>query len=876
MEQLTATKQLAERVKRLRGRRRWSARQLAEVCTAAGAASLTRSTIAKIESGVRHSVTADEVAALATALGVSAADLLGAQTAAERLLDALHSLYSEAGSPDLRTLADTAGRPRSQIADLMKGLADEPPWRLIADIVRTLNGDVDSFKQLWRAVTDELEANADNVVTPDQRVSKSVVQASSVNEFVVHAPDARLSGVPIPRQLPLTVPSFVGRAVELGKLDILLRASTRKMPTATIAAVSGPPGVGKTTLALHWAHLRQDQFPDGCLYANLDGYSPTSPKNPTEILKAFVLSLGVAVDQIPEDTDSLSALYRSLLTDRRILILLDNALTTSQVAPLLPGTPSCATVVTSRTLLATLSVRYSALDVRVEPFDQAAAFALLSQKIGRDRIDADPPAANRLIELCGGLPLALSMLSAHLDAHPHTTLAQEVSYLRDQVGALDRLEFGDIGIQTVFEWSYKSLGTAAAEAFRLLGVHPAREFDLTAAASILGVSLGDASRTIDELARASLLDSRPSGRIQFHDLLHAYARELAISSSYTERASAARRLLDHYVHSGRNAQQALDPYWEEVDVINAEPGVAVHEFAHQDDAINWFRAERGAIIAALQLGVSVGFDEHVWKLATFLATFLYREGMWHEWADVLELAAPAAERSGNQAAQARIHRMLGSAYARLDRHDVAFQHHELALNRFRTIGDRLGQAHTHLMLGRLYAWEERYPKATSHTEAALQLYKDNELPEWEARALTDLGRIFNMINDPERAMQYCQQALALSEQVHDLDATGAAMHLAGEVCQRINNDEQAIAYLRRALTIRQTIGDRYGQADTLTKLGDTYKAMRNDAAAQENWRQALDIFQTITNREATKVRGRLAAFERDESSQPLGCRPLQA
>jgi len=376
------------------------------------------------------------------------------------------------------------------------------------------------------------------------------------------APAGHRESAPAPRQLPGAAVDFTGRAAELKTLTGLLDNGHHTPGMVVISAIGGTAGVGKTALAVHWAHQVASQFPDGQLYINLRGYDPGQPMPPADALAAFLRALGVPGPDIPTDTSERAARYRSLLAGRRILILLDNAASVEQVRPLLPGSVTCAVVVTSRDTLAGLVARDGARRLDLDLLSPADATVLLTTLIG-DRAAADPATTAALAAACARLPLALRIAAELAGTQPGVPLATLVNELTSEHGRLDLLEAGGdpyTAVRAVFSWSYRYLEPATARAFRLLSLHPRPDFDVYAAAALAGTGLGHARRFLDDLARASLVHATAPGRYSQHDLLRGYASELAAGQDGTGQTRAAlTRLFDHYLHTASAAMDTVVP-----------------------------------------------------------------------------------------------------------------------------------------------------------------------------------------------------------------------------------------------------------------------------------------------------------------------------
>src|SRR6201996_1828039 len=367
-------------------------------------------------------------------------------------------------------------------------------------------------------------------------------------------------GEDVPRQLPTRVPHFAGRASELTLLDGLLdEAASDQVTGATgvvISAIGGTAGVGKTALALHWAHRVAHRFPDGQLYANLRGFDAGNgkPADPADVLRGFLDALSVHPEQLPADVEGLAGLYRSVLAGRRMLVLLDNAADVAQVRPLLPASPECLVIVTSRRDLAALAAREGAQLLQLDVLTEQEANELLVTRLGKDRAAQEPWAVTQLATLCARLPLALSVVVARAAAAPKLPLSSLAAELTE-LGRLDALDAGDpaANVRIVLSLSYRHLPETAARMFRLLGLHPGPDISAAAAASLAGVPVAAARVALRDLTRASLLMEVAPGRFAFHDLLRSYAAEQKTPAEGV--VSTTRRMLDHYLHTAYRAHR---------------------------------------------------------------------------------------------------------------------------------------------------------------------------------------------------------------------------------------------------------------------------------------------------------------------------------
>jgi hypothetical protein len=376
---------------------------------------------------------------------------------------------------------------------------------------------------------------------------------------------------------------------------------------------------------VRWAHQVADRFPDGQLYVNLRGFDPSSaPVPPAQALHGFLTAFQIPAGQIPADLAAQAALYRSLLAGKRVLVLLDNARDAAQVRPLLPGSPGCLALVTSRTQLAGLAAAEDAFLLTLDVLAEAEAREMLAHRLGSQRIAAEPLAADELIGLCARLPLALSIAAARAAGRSAFRLAVLAAELREAHDRLDALDAGDgaSDVRAVISWSYHELSAPSARMFRLLGLHPGPDISLAAAASLAGLPVRQAREWLDELTRSHLLAERSPGRFAFHDLLRAYAAERAAAQDDAERRAAVHRTLDHYLHTGHAAAIRLSPVREPLLLAGPQPGVRAEPLTDGRQALAWFQAEHRVLIAATMQAADLGFGDHAWQIPWTLASFL--------------------------------------------------------------------------------------------------------------------------------------------------------------------------------------------------------------------------------------------------------------
>ena len=667
---------------------------------------------------------------------------------------------------------------------------------------------------------------------------------------------------PVPRQLPAAPAQFIDRAAEQARLDELIGQSAEPAGEAQVRAVVGSPGVGKSALATVWAHRAAGHFPDGQLYVNLKGFGPAArPVLPAQAVRGFLQALGVPSAEIPETPDAQAALYRSVLAGKRVLVVLDNARDADQVRPLLPGSSRCAVLITSRVrldgLVATVGARILTLDVMSE----AESRELIVRRLGAARAQAEPEAVADLARLCAGLPLGLAIVAARAAARPGFRLAALSAELAGGDGRrLDALETADTtsSVREVFSWSYRQLSRPAARVFRLLGLHPGPDITVAAATSLGGTGRPQARRVLAELAGAHLLTEHVPGRFTGHDLLRAYAAELAAEAeAEADRDLARRRLGDHYLHTAAAAGRRLCPARPPLGLGDPQPGAVPEKFASYAEALAWFSAEHQVLLAVADAAAATHGDARAWQLPALLTDYLNREGHWHDLAALGRAALAAAEQAGDGLGRAHAHASIGVANLRVGCYRTARSHLLRASSLFREEGATAWQARNHLTVGVLFGRQGRHDKARRQAERALSLYQDLGYRAGEAHALENLGWHLANLGAATAAVDHCRRALDLNREVgnpigeaHAWDHLGFAMHLVGD-------DDEAIACYRRALKLLREVRDRAEQGGVLARLGDIYSSVGNKAMAKAVWRRALAILEELHDLGADEVRSRL-------------------
>jgi len=722
------------------------------------------------------------------------------------------------------------------------------------------------------------EASVAEPAAPPQRAAAQAAAMQFLSAPVQESapsPAAATEPVPSPAQLPSEPAGFVGRAAELDWLHALLPEASPKrgrVPQASsVALITGTAGVGKTTLAIRFARQAGPLFPDGQLYVNLHGFDPASrPMLPGTALQWFFDALGVPAINVPPALEAQSALLRTLLDGKRMLLLLDNAHDADQVRPLLPGSPGCMVLVTSRSQLTGLVVE-GARPVPLDVLDAREAAELVASRLGADRVAAESAAVKAIVEHSAGLPLALSVTCARAVARPTLKLADLAAELADARGRLDALRTGEetTDLRAVFSWSADKLSDQAARMFRLLGLHHGPDISAAAAASLAAVTLTDARIALAELTRASLLTEDVAGRFGCHDLLRAYAAELASATLSTqERDLARRRVLDHYVHTARAATARLYPARGMVPLPRAVEGVTPEEFTGPEAyeaALAWFEAEHRVLRNVIEQAAARQHDEHCWTLAWYWAPILKRRGRLHEALAIQETAVLAAGRLSDQSALAHVHYELGYVMGRLGDYSSAVERMREALALFADLGDRPCVAQVQQGLAKMYELQGRFDEALDHAVEALRLRRSLEDHAAVAYSENAVGWMLAHLGQPDAALWYCRRALEMHTESGSRTGVADTIDSIAYAYSQLGDYAQAVEYYERALTAYRRLGDVHSEANSRLQLGDIQFASGQENAARISWEQSLALFNQVPGADNSEATARLRRTVRPES-----------
>jgi DNA-binding SARP family transcriptional activator/DNA polymerase III delta prime subunit len=655
---------------------------------------------------------------------------------------------------------------------------------------------LEAFRQISRLLADELG------VGPGERL-RTLHQAVLRDDPCLAAPERapRPPAKAVPSQLPADLVDFVGRREVADRIAQRLLAGDSKT-AVPLVTLSGPPGVGKTALAIHVAHQVSSSFPGGQLYANLRGYAPGPPMSTVDALTRFLRALGVPPSQIPLDVEEQITLYRSCMAGRQVLVVLDNAAAAEQVRPLLPGSPGCAVLVTSRDTLLGLTALQGARPVGLDALTSQDAERLLAEMLGEQAVRAEPQAVRELARLCANLPLALRIAAANLANRPDIAGYVEQLWEGNRLMALAVDGDDEAAVHAAFDLSYHALKPAARQLFRLLGLIPGPDFTAEAAAAVASLRLDETQRLLDRLVAANLVQQHSPGRYQLHDLLRLYAQQRTdIEESSGSKMMARANLAAYYHHSSAAASNALSPGSIRLPVPGAGFAVHVPTFADRAEALTWLDIERANLIAAVMRAEETGPLPAAWGLADALHRYFRR------------------------------HRLAGDALATA----------RIGLTAALRTGDRHAEAVMRQALG-VTAWDlSDYDEATDQLKLALERYRELDVDDCVISALNDIGGVHGERGEIEQAVVCFTEALALSEQSNSPSGTASTLFKLGTLRLELGDISEAIGLLERALADHRGLRQRYEEAACLNNLGLAYREIGRYDAAQRSLNAAMEL-----------------------------------
>jgi DNA-binding SARP family transcriptional activator/tetratricopeptide (TPR) repeat protein len=667
-----------------------------------------------------------------------------------------------------------------------------------------------------------------------------------------------------PVLLPPDIPEFTGRWEELRALrERLCPSGGERQTTVVISAIDGTPGIGKSALAIHLAHELSADFNDGVLYANLRGVGPQRLA-PLEVLGRFLRNLGAPYEEIPAEVEAASATYRSRLSGKRVLVILDNAADAAQVRPLLPGSPTCGVLITSRAQLTDLE---GAAPLTLDVFPEEDAVELLASLAGQQRVDADLDAAARIVQQCGLLPLAVRIAGARLRARPAWPLTALTTRLADERGRLGELVIGDVAVRSSFLLSYRDLASAEAQTFRLLSLLPGGEATPGCVAALTERTVPEAQSHLEQLVDVHLLETPAPDRYRFHDLLRLFAWEQAhAEDSEANRLAAIQRALEWYLITATQATRLLAP-------VDPQPpstlrGATEPAFTGRAAALAWLEAERSNLVAAVHQAAGYApapLASVAVQLSNALFHFFNLRKHWPDWEAVCRRAVQAARDTGNRTAQAAPLNHLGIICFEQRRLEEAITCYGQSLQLRRELCDHKGQASTLSNLGNAYRDQGRFGEAAACYEESLRIKGEIGDYHGQAGTLNNLGNSYREQGRFEEAIACLQGGLAICRDTGDRHQEGQTLNSLGDAFLRQQRFPEAITHYDNSLQMSREVGDRYGEGLNLSGLGAAIRALNGRDAAQPYWRESLDILTTLGAREADVVRACLDAGDEKRS-----------
>ncbi len=781
---------------------------------------------------------------------------------------------SRVAAEGLRIEAELAcGRAADVVAGLHRLIADHPMHEeLWALLMRVLNAAgrqaeaLEAYERAREAIADqlgvdpgaELQRLHQQILEADARPTTQAGQPDHVTspqaEIGPPVAEAALPAPPVqavPSQLPADLPDFTGRGDSVKHLcDLLsdIRQDDDQPGAVVVSLVAGAGGLGKTTLAIHAAHRLRHRFPDGQLYVSLQGASE-QPAATADVLARFLRELGVDGAQIPVSEEERAALYRTRLTGRRTLIVLDDARDAAQVRSLLPGSASCGVLVTSRNRLPDLAgSRLIDLDV----LDDNEARALLVRIVGAERLDAEPDATAQVLAACAGLPLAIRIAGARLATRTGWAIRTLAGRLTNERRRIDELKVGDLAVRACFEVSFGSLpaadagGVNPAQAFRLLGLWQGPSIGLAAAAALLGEPGEDeVADALEVLVDAHLLQSAAADRYRFHDLLRVYAVERAeAEETQQDRDNAIRRVLTWYLHTTEAAARVISPHHARVPLDASDLVGPPLAFASLEQALGWCESERAGLVAGTRQAAERGLHEIAWKLPAAAMSFFYRRSHWANWTATHQIGLDSARKLGDRPAEAWMLNNLGIAFG-VQRMEDAVGCFEQALAIYREIGDLHGESRAGTNVATACFYLRRFDEALDAAKRSLVIQRQARKRYGEGVALGILGGAYRGLGHYDEAIDHLQQALAIFRELGERDAEADSLSDLGDVYLGLDRVGEAFGCLQEALAIRRAIGDRYGQATTLKRLGLARPRAGQAEAARGLLSEALRTFEEL-------------------------------
>ncbi|HEY4457091.1 MAG TPA: BTAD domain-containing putative transcriptional regulator [Pseudonocardiaceae bacterium] len=682
------------------------------------------------------------------------------------------------------------------------------------------------------------------------------------------APTPAAPVAPVPRQLPAAPSTFSGRSRELAAIDEAMDAAAEPGGTVIISAIGGTGGIGKTWLALHWAHRNVHRFPDGQLFVNLRGFDPSgTPTAPEDAIHGFLDALGVETSSIPPTFEARTALYRSLLTGRRMLVVLDNAADPAQVVPLLPGSATCTVLTTSRNRMINLATAHGATPLALDTLSEVDARGLLAARLGADRLDREPDAVAAILASCAGLPLALGIVAGRALEHPGFPLRDIAEELRDATGRLTSLEEDPVtGVRAMLSWSYAALTAEQAGVFGLLGLAPGPEIGLAAAARLSGLTESRARSVLRSLERVSLLQQHLPDRFRMHDLVRLYAEEQGLSQR--DHDAALDRLRDFYAYTAITVDRLRGTGEHPMDMGSPVPGADPQEFRDRPEALAWFTAEHACLTASQSAAFARGQYFTVWLLSWSLTFLFVRRGLLHDDVRSWKLAMRAIEHIDDPQLRIRSDRALSQALFRVGQNEEALARLADSLLLAQRIGDQASTAKLHYALAQHADRVGEFAMAYEHAAAALRIEEQHGDPLERGRAHNMVGTFAARLGRYEEALAHCQAAFDLTADYAGTEWRAEILDSLGYIALHTGRYEQAIAHYDTALALCREVGSLLGEVEVLNSLGAAYQRIGDPGQARTSWEHALEIYRKQgRGKDVEQTLARLAELARDAQAR---------
>lgn len=674
-----------------------------------------------------------------------------------------------------------------------------------------------------------------------------------------------------PKQLPADVSGFVNRVENLEYLTRIAIDGSGEPTVGVVLVIAGTAGVGKTSLAVRYAHLVRHLFPDGQLYANLRGYDPGPPVAAMEALERFLRALGVLPGAIPNSLEARAELYRTLVAERRLLIILDNAAEVATVRSLLPGAAACLVVITSRSRMSSLVARDGARRLTLDVLDEADAVALLRVTMRDYRADDPEEELRQLARLCAQLPLALRIAAERASSRPFTPLQDLIADLLDESALWNLLSSEDDreagSVRTVFAWSYRALPPAAARIFRLLGLHPGPDFDTAVAAALAYVEVIQARQALDVLAGAHLLVQLGRDRYQFHDLLRAYAADqVHVEEDLDSQHQALRRLLNWYLYTIESAVSASNYAFRGVALPPIPQDVNPLHFDGHAQAVEWYETERANLVACVVAADKLHFDQLAMLLPAALHGMYNFRHPFDEWIATTQIGLSAARRTGDTSVEGFLLHSLGKAYIQSQQYSQGLDTHLAARQLCQELGDIPGEVDSMTAAALAHIRLRQLTNATALADQARQKARSLQDPEREQFAMHVLGWAHLDLGELDAAEIWLNGCIELCRRIDNVtEEIDAAIELCRLKVQRQQSDD-ALALVERNLAIAREIDERVLAAQYLIELGRIFLARREPDNALLAFHEAAIHQRQLGNRgrEAQAIDGTGLAYQEAE------------